>query len=97
LDKCYFCDQKWKSVKSCVAEKVLIGEQEYPQIFYGEEIRFYEDGDAEAKQKYIAHTRAKPCSDCGVVAGSPHHPGCEVEECPKCNGRVISCGCLEED
>ena len=36
------------------------------------------------------------CHDCGIVHGGKHHPGCDVERCPRCKGQLISCGCLEE-
>lgn len=37
------------------------------------------------------------CHDCNIQPGGYHHPGCDVEVCPKCGGQLISCGCLEED
>ena len=37
------------------------------------------------------------CHDCGVKAGGIHHPGCDMECCPRCEGQLISCGCLEEE
>lgn len=33
------------------------------------------------------------CRDCGIMAGGFHHPGCDVEACPKCGGQLISCRC----
>jgi hypothetical protein len=35
------------------------------------------------------------CHDCKVQAGGYHHPGCDMERCPKCQGQLISCGCLD--
>jgi hypothetical protein len=34
-----------------------------------------------------------PCGDCGVKPGYKHHPGCDLERCPKCKGQIISCSC----
>ena len=37
------------------------------------------------------------CPDCGVKKGQHHHPGCDMERCPRCKGQLIGCGCLDED
>lgn len=35
------------------------------------------------------------CHDCGITNGFPnyHHPGCDMERCPKCGGQAIGCEC----
>jgi hypothetical protein len=42
-------------------------------------------------------TPLRRCRDCNVAPGGFHHPGCDVERCPKCGGQLISCGCLDEE
>lgn len=37
------------------------------------------------------------CHDCGIKPGGYHHPGCDMERCPKCEGQLISCGCLDDE
>ena len=37
------------------------------------------------------------CHDCRIEHGGKHHPGCDVERCPKCTGQLISCGCLDDE
>lgn len=33
------------------------------------------------------------CHDCNIKKGGVHHPGCDMEKCPRCGGQLISCDC----
>ena len=37
------------------------------------------------------------CGDCLAPWGLFHHPGCDLEECPRCGGQALTCGCTEVD
>lgn len=40
---------------------------------------------------------AQRCHDCNIRPGGYHHPGCDMETCPRCQGQMIGCGCLSDD
>lgn len=44
----------------------------------------------------IPNDEDKPCHDCGAQPGQYHHPGCDMEKCPRCRMQILSCGCLYE-
>ena len=58
---------------------VVIEGAEYDRVRFGEE-REREDS---------------PCPGCGTYYGDVHDPGCDVEECPKCGGQQVRCGCVD--
>jgi hypothetical protein len=37
------------------------------------------------------------CHDCAVTLGQFHHFGCDMEQCPRCEGQLLSCGCWDDD
>ena len=36
------------------------------------------------------------CHDCGCLPGRFHHPGCDMEICPRCKQQAIGCDCLND-
>lgn len=63
---------------SACGDTYLIRDREYDRIPYGSEPH--------------PHQRDH-CGDCNAPRGGLHHPGCDVERCPRCLGQSISCGC----
>ena len=55
----------------------------------------YPDGLKLVSSNYHFSEPSGRCHDCNIKHGGKHHPGCDVERCPKCEGQLISCGCLE--
>jgi len=50
----------------------------------------YEDG---VVCMTLRHDDDGVCYDCNVGPGMHHHPGCDLERCPRCGGQMIGCDC----
>lgn len=55
-----------------------------------ERIPFGEDYDGVA-------SGAESCRDCAAARGELHVPFCCCEQCPRCLGQAIGCGCEHDD
>jgi len=80
MAKCNWCNRDMLTSKGCKKDNIIINGKEYKQIKYGDE---------------SSHWDSERCHDCNCERGQYHHPGCDVERCPVCEGQLISCGCLE--
>lgn len=63
---------------------ILLKDGEFDRIKYGDET---EDFGAEDHA----------CGDCAVIKGQYHVQNCDIEECPNCNGQLLSCDCTIEE
>ncbi len=89
---CTHCGREMRTATSCAGTPWILQGQEYAPIPYGEEEYApipYEEELARGRQH---HQR---CPDCGVALGGFHHPACDMEECPRCHGQLLSCGCAD--
>lgn len=80
---CDWCQKDMNKVDDCTGNR----EVEYPDGVKLAAIPYNPDYGDENKR----------CHDCNVKRGGYHHPGCDMERCPRCQGQLISCGCLDED
>ena len=53
----------------------------------------FKNGQKLPSVKYLGENTKDRCGDCNVKSGGYHHPGCDMERCPKCKGQIISCSC----
>ena len=56
----------------------------------------FPDGTVMAPVRF-SHDATERCHDCNVMPGAVHHPGCDMERCPRCGGQLIGCGCLDPE
>lgn len=50
------------------------------------------------KETWNPDDHSDPCTDCGVLVGQFHVPFvCSMEECPRCSGHFVECGCVSEE
>ena len=79
---CEFCSQNMLQSDSCTLTTYDIEGETYPRI--------PTDGEGGGGGR---------CHYCGILdtLGNLHHPGCDVERCPKCDGQAICCLCAGEE
>lgn len=96
MAKCYACHLEMRRANGCTAtvfrfrpRRIVRGkpnplrkQEKYERIPYGEETLAYHFFDR--------------CGDCHVLRGRLHHPGCDIEQCPRCKDSLLSCGCHGE-
>lgn len=49
-----------------------------------------------AESGWVGRMRG-PCGDCGVKRDGWHHPGCDLQQCPRCRGQMLSCDCRYDE
>lgn len=88
MAECFACLKDMLTVDGCVSDrKIIIGGEVYDPIRYGEGHHF-------ANTEFEAEGR---CHDCNVKVGEIHHPGCDMETCPNCNGQYFICDCRTDE
>ncbi len=86
---CTWCGLDMTTADGCTDETIDLAGQEYQRIRYGYEV--YREVDMGA---WVENYR-KPdrCHDCGAKLGQLHHANCDNEQCARCRGQFLSCGC----
>ena len=76
---CDLCNQDMLTADSCSVTVLRHGERAFPAIPFGQEPGWLRPPEF--------------CNDCGVRRGRFHHPGCDIQACPRCQGQLLSCHC----
>ena len=86
---CQYCDQEMHEALGCIYEPIETVDGDMEPIKYGHELNPTMTPDEDGIQR-------RRCGDCYAVPGNYHHFGCDIEECPRCHGQLISCMCSDE-
>lgn len=81
---CDSCNQEMLDGVSCTLTHLLLVNGSYERRRYQAHPVRDENGDR------------RKCGDCGTPSGGLHHPGCDMEPCPRCRRQLISCDCWED-
>ena len=83
MARCQYCNKEMNDPKTESCIKMMV---EFP------------DGTPQMEPDTSYYDINERCHDCGIVnkPGNYHHPGCDIERCPRCEGQLISCGCLDD-
>lgn len=81
--RCPYCETEFATGEGCTTATIP-----FPDGVELSAVRYGDETDQFAPN-------APRCPDCGVSRGNYHHPFCEIERCPRCHGRLASCGCLD--
>jgi hypothetical protein len=89
---CPWCHQILALAGSCASFIVVMGDETFDRIRYGNETFFNEPESPE-----LSLAPDPRCPDCNVVVEGWHHGDCAVEQCIQCGGRLAECACNVED
>jgi len=87
---CKYCNLDMKQADGCVLETIPTADGELNPLPFGSEMYLIQ-------QAAFADGTPRRCDDCNALPAHYHHPGCDIEECPRCNGQLITCGCMIEE
>lgn len=88
---CPNCQQNMMFCNGCTKGNLHIDSRAFVRIPYG-----YEGRARYGRDDKGVILEDKRCHDCHCQTKRLHHLGCDVEECPKCHGQLISCGCWRD-
>lgn len=77
---CEWCRREMMDHVTCTEERYLFSDGSFERFKIGV-------GPGERSIRFDT------CGDCGAPRGGFHHPGCDMEACPRCRHQAIMCDC----
>ena len=79
---CTHCHRDVRLADSCRGERMIVGGTWFKRLPFGREDNTFA----------VDFPR---CPQCNVEEGGLHHPGCTIEECPRCHEVYMHCPCTD--
>ncbi len=86
---CSICSEEMNEADGCILNPVPTVDGPLDPVPFGKEVNPVMEAFRDGKPRR--------CGDCGAMPGFYHHGGCDIEECPRCDGQLLSCDCVIED
>jgi len=92
--KCEVCGQEMELGGECLSStRMKLNGKWYQRVRMDSELERQCWVEAGVEPTLLEATRGESCHDCGVRRGALHHPGCDMERCPRCHRQFIGCDC----
>lgn len=77
---CQDCKREMNTAESCIVDVLVLRGERFER----------------SRQVRQPRGRNGRCGDCGIRKDGFHHLGCDLEQCPRCRGQLLSCGCCRD-
>jgi hypothetical protein len=85
MSTCIDCNRDMTTAEGCTLAVLTIAGVAYPRRRWGTEVH------------WPRPKKGERCGDCAAQPRQLHYLGCDIEECARCGGQLLSCGCWTDE